>query len=896
MFRGRKWLCQLATLAALACTGAVAASASIPASIPAAQGWSADPDDQFLLDVRIRQLRLGDGVRAYNTPEGTCILFGDFLNTLDLPMKIDLSAKKASGWAFEEKNRVSIDLAAKVAAYRGKSEPIESGIVRETPQGWCVEARALARWFGIGVKPMTSGSVVLLDSPAKLPVELAVERQLRAAQLKPARFDLATLPQVKLPYRMWRAPALDFVVSGGVTYRAHDGIKVDRRTSVYAAGELATLSYDAQLSTTDKGMPNTLRLRAYRSDPDGGLLGPLKATHFGFGDVAGLDSRLTGSSVSGRGAVVTNRPLFAQSAFDRTRFEGDLPSGWDAEIYRNDELLAFSKPTSDQRYHFEDVQLLYGENRITIILYGPQGQIRIREETINVGQDNVPAGKTWYWAGANQPGRDLVSFEHPPDDAGQPRAQAAVSIEHGVDERTSVGALARMMLVDDQRLTFIEGTVRRSIGQAMVEAGVAGDSSGGKAVRAQLLAKFGNVNVSAEAVAANDFHLRGQRASSLRDYRVALDVPLRLGRTVLPAHADVHLTDRLDGTRQLEAAARLAANIERFNLATDLRYQKQFSRSGPAPPDELNLALIGAGRVGQVRLRGSTSFDIAPQGRFRTAELSAYWSASETADWEGGVVYDAAAHRGRARLTHVRRFNSVAIAVTGEAASDGSLALGFNLNFSLNPAGGLFKLSRQPLAAAGAVNARVYRDLNDNGVRDPSEPLEKGALITTGRRLSEQATDATGEVVVGGLAPFTPVSVGIDETSLSDPMLVPRQALQVVVPRPGVSATVEIGLVGGGDIEGAIVKSGGLGFEGLDLELVDAAGKVVASTRTDFDGFFLFERAPYGEYRIRLSKDSAQAAGLDRELNVRVSVSAAKSIVRLGSIHVEPPPRVASRE
>ena len=892
MLSGRKWLRRLAALLAFGCTAAVGASASIP---PVATGWTADSDDQFLLDVHIRQLRLGEGVRAYVTPEGTCIVLGDFLNTLDVPMKVDLATKKASGWAFKEANRISIDLATQVATYHGKTEPIAPGTVRETPQGWCVQSAALTRWFGIGVKPMTSGSVVVLESEEKLPVELAAERQLRAAQLKPAKFDLSTLPQVRLPYRMWRAPALDFVVSGGVTYRAHDGVQVDRHTSVYAAGEIATLSYDAQMSTTQKGIPNSLRLRAYRSDPDGGLLGPLKATHFGFGDVAGLDSRLTGSSTSGRGVVVTNRPLFAQSAFDRTRFEGDLPSGWDAEIYRNGELLAFAKPTADQRYHFEDVQLLYGENRISIILYGPQGQIRTREEMINVGQDNVPAGKTWYWAGANQPGRDLDSLEHPPDDPNRPTAQAAVSIEHGVDQQTSVGALARMMLVDDQRLTFVEGTVRRSIGQAMVEVGVAGDSSGGKAARAQLLAKFGSVNVSAGAIVANDFHLLGSRAESLRDYRFALDAPLRFGRTVLPAHADVHLTNRLDGTRQLEAAARLAANIDRFNLATDLTYRKQYLRSGPAPPGELNLALIGSGRVGQVRLRGTTSFDVTPRARFRAAELSAYWSASDKADWEGGLAYDAATHSGRARITHVRRLDWMAIALTGEAATNGSLAIGLNLNFSLDPGGGM-RLSRQPLAAAGEINALVYRDLNDNGVRDPSEPYEKGALVTTGRRLSDKATDAKGSVLVGGLATFTPVTVGIDETSLSDPMLVPRKALQVVVPRPGIPATVEIGLVGGGDIEGAIVKSGGLGFEGLDLELVDRAGKLIARTRTDFDGFFLFERVPYGDYHIRLSKDSAVAAGVARDLNVQVSVSSKKSIMRLGSIHVDPPPRVASRE
>ncbi len=890
MLPGRKWLRKLAALAALACAGTVGASASQPIG----SGWAANSDDQFLLDVRIRQLRLGDGVRAYNTPEGTCVVFGDFLTTLDVPMKINLTARQAAGWAFKEENRIAIDAGSMAANYSGKSEQFASGTVRETPEGWCIESAALARWFGIGVKPMTSGSVLMLESRAKLPVELAIERQLRAAQIKPARFDLSTHPQVRLPYRMWRAPALDFVVSAGVTYRAGDGVKVDRRSSVIAAGEIAQLSYDAQLSTNQRGKPTVLRLHAFRSDPDGGLLGPLHATHVGFGDVAGLETGLTGSSISGRGAAITNRPLFTQSTFGRTRFEGDLPSGWEAEIYRNGELLAFAKPSGGQRYVFDDVQLLYGENHVSIVLYGPQGQIRTRDEMINVGQDNVPAGKTWYWAGANQPGREIVSLERPPDDPARIRSQAAISVEHGLDERTSVGALARMMLIDDERLSFVEGTVRRSIGSAIVEVGVAGDSTGGKAAHAQMLAKFGSIYVNAEALVANDFHLRGRREASVRDFRLALDAPVRLGRTNMSSHADVRLIDRGGAGIQLDAAARLSANINRFNLATALRYSKSYEDSESAPP-ELNLALIGSGRVGAVRLRGASSFDMSPRARFRSAELSAYWSASERVDWEGSVLYDAALKRGQARISHVRRLNSMAVAVTSEAASDGSLALGLNLNFSLDPSSGL-KLSRLPLAQAGAVQARVYRDLNDNGVRDLAEPLEKGALITTGRRLSDKATDAKGTVLVGGLSPYAPMTVGIDESSLSDPMLVPRNALQVVVPRPGIAAQVDIALVGGGDVEGAIVKSGGMGFEGLDLELVDASGKIAATARSDFDGFFLFERVAYGEYRLRVAKASAETAKLNAELNVKVVLSAAKSVVRLGAIRVEPPPVIASLE
>jgi hypothetical protein len=893
MAGGRNWLRKAAMLLAL-CAGSLAASAPpLPASHSTGP-WTADPDEQFILDVNVRALRLADTVRAYNTPEGTCVVLGDFLTALDVPMRIDLTAKTASGWAFKESNRITIDYAALRASYPGhKQEPIAPGTIRETPEGWCVQTATLAGWFGVGIKPVTSGSVLLLQSDTKLPVELAMERQQRAARIHKAAFDLKTLPQVRVPYRMWRTPALDFVVSGGLTYRANDGVKVDRQTSVYAAGEFARLSYDAQVTTTERGKPNLLRLRAFRSDPDAGLLGPLKATHFGVGDVEGFDSSLAGSAVAGRGAVITNRPLTARTTFDRTRIEGDLPTGWEAELYRNGELLGFARSDGSQRYVFEDVQLLYGENRLRVVLYGPQGQVKEREELLNVGQDNIPKGKTWYWVGANQPGKDLISLEKPPDITGTPRAQAAVSIEHGLDTRTSVGVLARAMLVDDERVTFVEGTVRRSIAGAMVEVSAARESNGGTAAHAQILGKVRGVYVNADALIANDFHLRGGRAETLKEGRLSLDVPVKLGKTFVPVHGEVHYTDRPDGSSTLEAAGRLSASIDSFNLSADLRYRQDYRSIGGPPPPEVRLGLIGSGRVGDIRLRGQVDFDVKPGGRFRGADLSAYWSASERSDWEGGLAYDGLERRARARLTHILRLDSFALAVTGEAASDGSVAAGFNLNFSLDPRHG-FTLSRRPLAEGGMVHATVFRDLNDNGVLDPGEPLQKGALITTGARQVERTTDAKGSVLVGGLTPYMPIPVGLDATSLEDPMLVPKKPIQVVVPRPGVAADVQIALVGGGDIEGALIKNGEQGFEGVDVELVDPAGKTVATARTDFDGFFLFERVAYGRYAVRVSASSAAAARIGRDLGVELNVSPEKPIVRLGAIHARLPNRIAS--
>jgi hypothetical protein len=116
----------------------------------------------------------------------------------------------------------------------------------------------------------------------------------------------------------------------------------------------------------------------------------------------------------------------------------------------------------------------------------------------------------------------------------------------------------------------------------------------------------------------------------------------------------------------------------------------------------------------------------------------------------------------------------------------------------------------------------------------------------------------------------------------------------VVVPRPGIPAEVQIPLVGGGDIEGAVVKSAELGFEGLDLELVDASGKVAATARTDFDGFFLFDRVAYGTYTVRIAKDSAASAKLVADLGLKLEVTPDKAVVRIGAIHPTPLPVLAA--
>jgi hypothetical protein len=126
--------------------------------------------------------------------------------------------------------------------------------------------------------------------------------------------------------------------------------------------------------------------------------------------------------------------------------------------------------------------------------------------------------------------------------------------------------------------------------------------------------------------------------------------------------------------------------------------------------------------------------------------------------------------------------------------------------------------------------------------------------------------------------------VSVDGSSLPDPLVQPSTLGSVVTPRPGVTVILELPLVATGDVDGTLVRAGGGSLEGIDLELVDLEGRAVARTKSDFDGFFLFEAVPYGRYTIRIAKLAAQASELDAFLAGQALVGENTPSVHLGAV------------
>ncbi|MDB5714706.1 MAG: carboxypeptidase regulatory-like protein [Sphingomonadales bacterium] len=885
------------TLAALVAVGSGAFSGPArAASGPvAAAAWVASPDDSLLFEMRLNQYRLGDGVRGYATPTGTCVDFADVIIALDIPVRLDKQSRRATGWAFDEGHKIMIDRNNGNEQIMNSTQKVGEDDIRDTPEGWCVSTTALSRWLGTKLEADTSNALLFVKSDHKLPPQLAAERRARIAVAKPV-FDLASLPHSTSTYRGIRAPSVDVVASFGGLHDSLGGSRVDAQYEIYASGEVGPVAYDARISSNRRGIPESIRMRAYRTDPSANLLGPLHATNVAAGDVQGISTALVAQSSVGRGASITNRPVERNENFDRTNFRGELPRGWDAELYRNGQLLAFANDRVDGRYEFLDVPLQYGQNRFELVLYGPQGQVRREIKSVPVGLDSIPPRKTFYWAGVDEDGRDLVNLN---DSTVARRGgwRGAIGVERGIDSKTSFASVLHSIMDEyGVRREYAEASLRRALGPALVELSGAHNLAGGTALRTQMLGEFGKTHVEAETIWATSGFTSDRILTDVTGlHEFGLDRSFGNGRTSIPIHVDARYTTRSSSSDSLELNARTSTSVGRISMTGELTWRQDYTHIGPDPESDIEASLLANARVGRLRLRGEARFRLSPESRFQSATIVGEWSAGggllHPNDWRAEIGYDRDLGRARLGIGYVRRFDRVAVTASGEAATDGSVAAGLSLAFSIGPDprdhGGI-RVTADKLASHGSTMVRVFRDTNGNGVRDPGEPLEKGAQISAGRIPVETLTDANGEVIVDGLEPYQPVLIGVDGSSLPDPLVQPSTSGLVVTPRPGVALAIDLPLVSAGDIDGTLARAGGGTLEGMDIELVSVENRVVATTRSDFDGFFLFEGVPYGRYTIRISHLSAEATKTATGLRGVANVDAKTPSVHLGGVAAEP--------
>ncbi|MBT2135258.1 carboxypeptidase regulatory-like domain-containing protein [Croceibacterium sp. LX-88] len=851
--------------------------------------YTPSEEDSVLFQLQVKQYRLMNEVRGYRTPDGVCVDLADLIQSLDIPVRLDRKSRRATGWIFAEEQTLTIDRDTSTVQTMNMTRGLQPGEIHDTPEGWCIDTRSLGGWLGVTLTPNLRNSSLTIDSEKRLPFVDAIERQSRAARLHPERerTDFSAYPQARQPYALWRMPSVDVVAQANYNHGGRHS-QLNTRYEIFASGEVARASFDLRLASDSDGVPDSLRIRAYRMDPDRGLLGPLKATQAVAGDVDMISGNLAGASGAGRGAFISNRALDQSDRFGTTILRGTLPLGWDAELYRNGQLLAFQNNKPDGRYEFE-VNLLFGNNDLDVVLYGPQGQIRRESKDIQIGYDSLPPGTIEYWAGVIQRNHDLISFGRPPPgsrlDAGW---QYAAGAQYGLDRRTVIGANAHSLYYALRRRDYLELNLQRALGPVLINLSGAQELGRGRAYKLDMIGKIGQLNIQGQSLLVD-----GSFVSGLIDPRdktshsLNVDTFLPSQRMPISLSGGMKITDRRDGSQVNEAAARASLLMPRVSLTGYVTYRDTVGQSDW--DDGTRIGLLANTRFLGLTARGEASYKVdGQQTGFDKASLTIEKNLGGLSELRLDIEHTHRTGTTEFDLGLIRQFRKVAITASGSVDTEGSVGANVALNFSLgqDPLTGRWRLSSEKLAQRGQAAISVFLDENGDGRRsDDEEPLTSVG-VNAGAVGSSEPTDQLGHTIVEGLQPYQKVLIGIDESTLPDPFLMPQGKGVVVTPRPGISSVIEIAVSPTGEVEGTLNGPENVPLAGAKLNLIDCNGAVAASTVSEYDGFFLFDRVVYGRYQLRLASDSQAVLGVDAHVADGIEIGPQQTIDRLGTVRL----------
>lgn len=884
--RGR-WLCAAASIAAgLASSangetfaaGELIGSASAPAGPDAAPSAAPlmpilRPEEQLLLEVRTDKWILDDAFTGYSTPTGTYLPLGDFVRLLDLAINVDGDNGRADGWFIDPANTFRIDVAAGFVETRDGRHPLKPGDAIVALGDIYVRPAVLSQWFLLQVGVSLPKQQVQLKLLASFPFEAKMEREQKRSLIGAGAAPRIAYPRETTMYQLMTMPALD------VNVRATTG-KGQQTTSEYdvrASGDLAFMNADLFVSGDRDNAVSDMRFVLRRRDPDKHILGPLGLSLIELGDTSSAAEPIGVRSRTGRGIVIGNLPLDQGSVFDKIDMRGELPIGYEVELYRNDVLIGSVDQGINGRYEFLQIPLEFGLNILRLVFYGPHGERREEVRQINAGEGRLPKGEFQFAASAVQQEKNLIPIDRgtiPITGAGDLRA--AATAQYGISSQMTAVAGLASFTVDGARRWQGNAGLRTNLGSAATQLDAAFQGNGAWALQSGFAGRLlGTSYVFQHTEYRGDFvdELRPTIGRYRRDTQLRLDRAFRLGSRMLATNLVAERSEH-DGLADWNGTFRASTGINRWLVSNSFAYRRSDSSSFSSENLDGTFELNGA--IQKWGVRAGIDYFLKPGSKLRDLNIA---------------VDRTLAHNALLRFTLFRQLSNGHGTIAGVSLSrrigvfdmGGDLlydtaqkifVAGLRASFSFGNPLGAWSFAPPGLARGGSLVAVAFRDLNGDGRQEAGEPPLKGIGFRGGA--GEAQTNAAGMALLTGLGDGRPAQVSMMTDSLPDPYMFPSRAGVEVVPRPGRTHRSLFPVVAVSEVEGhAYFQAGGdskRAVSNVQLQLVDSKGAVIASVRTEYDGYFFMERVAPGQYRIRIDPD--QAAKLNIKLASDVPVTA----------------------
>jgi hypothetical protein len=798
----------------------------------------------LLLEVRLDQHLLSDAVTAYQYGNDIFLPLAELSRLLTIAIRTQPGEGRAAGYVISEERRFSLDLPRSTVTMRDKTEAIDPALIKVQPDDIYVAKQLITQWLPVDFNIDLSTLTLHAWPREKLPVQSRLERQGRRPAGSRTGYVDPGYPREEMPYRLLGMPFIDQTL--GIDVRRNDGHnQVNAGYTAYLTGDLLGMESALYVSSTRQKRSPDLRFTLGRHDPDAGLLGPLRARSIVLGNVTvpGV-ANIANTSANGNGLTLSNRLLTQPTSFDRHSLRGDLPPGWDVELYFNGALVGFQQSRPDGKFSFDDQPLIYGPNEFRLVFHGPLGQLRVERQNFLLAQSAVRPGEFYY------------SVTEHRDEEGQARSVAQFDL--GLNRYLfATGGLVRMP-IDGTERRYANLGLRGFWRSFMVSGEFARSENGGSLAELGLRTRIDGMAFSVSRTRLNDFSSEpfpaGGDTLRVRD-KIRLDgAAPRDFLPRLPFTLEVKRDHFKSGTDNLEVSGRVSMYKYGTSVSNSLRWQSTFGSKSADGVLQLSR------RIGGIGLNGQLAYTLKPETALSSAAISADKSLADGYLLNLGLARSFSNAETLYSAGLNKSLGAYGLGVSARYSSRGEIAVGAQMFIAMGqePRQSTWTTDAQSMAGAGAASMRVFVDANQNGVRDAGEEPIKGASFTINGGNHQARTDDAGIAYLRGLPVKQNVDIAIDPGSLEDPQWGTQRKGVRVVPRPGKVIELDFPVIMTGEIDGTVymvendVKRG---IGDVLLELVNTKGNVIAQTKTASDGYYIVPAVPPGDYLLRISRD-----------------------------------------
>ena len=529
------------------------------------------------------------------------------------------------------------------------------------------------------------------------------------------------------------------------------------------------------------------------------------------------------------GVQVTNTPTTYRQSFGTYTLSDITEPGWTVELYVNNVLVDYQQADASGFYTFE-VPLVYGNTNVKLQFYGPWGEERSKEQTLNIPYNFLPAGNFEYRVSAGIVEDSLFS------------KFSRVDMDYGVARFMTVGAGVEYLssVSSGQFMPFVHTSVQVAPGLLL-----SGEYTHGVNAKGILNWRLPSDIQFEVNYTRYDRDQTAINTNYLEERRITMSIPVRMRRFSLFSRMALNQII-MPNTRYTSAELLLSGNFwgVNTNLTTFATFS-QYSKTNIYSSLSMSLRL-------------PASFILTPQAQFNytQGQFVSARVALEKRMFKNGYLNVSFERNFANNITNLELglrydFSFAQIGFTARRSNDTySFVETAGGSLIVDPRTRYIGVNNRSSVGKGGMILYPFLDMNWNGIKDEGEPKAFGMEVqVSGGRVEYKERDTITRIF--DLQPYAEYLVTLDGSKFDNITWRMRNRTLSVVVDPNQFKRIEIPIVVVGEASGQVYLRDGNTLRGqgrITVQFYNKDNVLIHSTLSESDGYFTYMGLAPGEY------------------------------------------------